>query len=311
MQETGSEITFAANAECFAMLPFLRSSGFFFVEMAGSSQDEIVTLANLHQQFDLTIVDHYQRGLDFERPCRAFSHQILAMDDLPNRPHDCDILLDPTLDRRSEDYDGLLPSGTRCLVGPSFALLRPQFAQARKQALSRPRASLERLLVMAGASDPAGLCAWVVNALAASDLAFVVHGVVGPDWQLPPTLGRLRVEVHRQVQNMAELMKDADLAIGASGSANWERCCLGLPALLFALADNQRPGCEALARHGAALDLGDFSRIDQGDFVSVLKQLQENPSVVATMSERAALLCDGKGCARVLEVLREGQPPLL
>jgi len=306
LQQAGSSITFAANAECFSMLPFLRGRGFRLLEMAGSPQDELTALANLEQQFDLTIVDHYQRGINFERSCRAFSRQILAMDDLPNRAHDCDILLDPTLDRRSEDYGGLLSPGTRCLTGPSFALLRPQFPQAREEALSRPRQSLKTLLVMAGASDPLGLCAWVVNSLALSELTFQVHVLVGPEWQLPPNLVRLKVEVHRQVQNMAELMKSADLAIGASGSANWERCCLGLPALLFALADNQRPGCEALARHGAALDLGDFPRLSPSDFVSLLEQLQDRPSALARMSERAALVCDGKGCARVLEVLQEG-----
>ncbi|WP_222115807.1 hypothetical protein [Chromobacterium vaccinii] len=72
---------------------------------------------------------------------------------------------------------------------------------------------------------------------------------------------RYKATVLVGVSNMAELIADHDLAIGAAGGSAWERCCLGLPCLLFIQAENQRQGTEALQAAGAAYILSNYSDI--------------------------------------------------
>ena len=86
-------------------------------------------------------------------------------------------------------------------------------------------------------------------------------------------------------------MLDADLAIGAGGSSSWERCCLGLPTLLYVLAENQRKIAESLEKLGA---------------VKIVNNLKENLQNILdhftfwqTMSERAQIICDGDGVKRI------------
>ena len=68
------------------------------------------------------------------------------------------------------------------------------------------------------------------------------------------------IEIIVNPDNMAELMLNADLAIGASGSSAWERCCMGLPTLLIVAEENQREIAESLSQVGAVKIIKDLSR---------------------------------------------------
>lgn len=254
--------------------------------------------------YTAVIVDHY--GLDSadETPWRGFAKYIVALDDLADRRHDCDLLIDQGLRRRAEDYRGLTPPDCRFLLGPLHGLLRPEFAARRAAVLAARRAAnVTRVLVAFGLSDADNL---TVRAL---------HGFAGKGLEIDVALGAgaLHLEAVRiaaaelnpparvlvDVGDMAELMAAADLAVGAFGSTSWERCALGLPSVGVIAAENQRANAEALSAAGAAISLGWHADLAPADFAAAL----DRPVDLVDQSRRAAALCDGLGATRVAGVL--------
>ena len=252
-----------------------------------------------------TIVDHYLLDRNWHSKAREFADQLLVIDDLANRPHDCDVLVDETGGRTPRDYDGLLPEGAVVLAGAPYALLRPEFARERPAALKRRslRNTAERLLVSLGTTDPGAIAATIVDAALAAAPRCAVDVVVAHGAQSLPRLheiagARPGIAIHVDSDRMAELMRNADLAIGAAGTTSWERCCVGLPAIALVLAENQRPNADALERAGAAI------RIEGVDEIGpALARIVDNLEQLQRMSDAAFQLTDGLGACRVTEAM--------
>jgi UDP-2,4-diacetamido-2,4,6-trideoxy-beta-L-altropyranose hydrolase len=213
---------------------------------------------------DWLIVDHYSLDDRWERTVRT-QRRMMVIDDLADRRHSCDLLLDQNLGRNNADYEKLVPPTCKVLVGPQYALLRPEFSALRPYSLARRAASkkLKQLLITMGGVDKGNASCMVLDALSACNvpadwLIIVVMGLHAP-WLAKVRAKAVQMqwptEVLVNVQNMAKLVADSDLAIGAAGTSAWERCCLGLPTLTMVLADNQREGAVALSKLGAALVL--------------------------------------------------------
>jgi UDP-2,4-diacetamido-2,4,6-trideoxy-beta-L-altropyranose hydrolase len=261
------------------------------------------------QVVDWLVVDHYALDRRWEQTLRPHTRRIMVIDDLADRPHDCDLLLDQNLGRMAQDYGGLLSPKTAAFIGPSYALLRPEFAQLRSQSLSRrtqPR--LQHLLITMGGVDKDNATSQVLQALAACrlplDLRITV--VMGPH---APSLTDVREQAQRMprptrvlvgVSDMAQLMVDSDLCIGSAGGTAWERCCLGLPTLLLVLADNQRSGATALAASGSVLFVPNTEVM-----VQVINQLIEDSSMqdIQDLGKAAAAVTDGLGSERIASMM--------
>lgn len=294
---------FACTAKTTETVPALAARGYAMIAL--DDEGGFVDAA------DLLIVDHYNWSRAQETACRGQAESILVIDDLADRPHDCDWLLDQTFGREATDYRSLVGRGCRLLVGTSYALLRPQFAARRRAALAARRASedIRRFLVSFGASDPHGVTETALRGIAAAKLDVSVDVVLGAN---DPNRGKLQsladamtqnVTFHANVDDMAALMADADVAIGAAGTSAWERCCLGLPALLVITAENQKMNASALVAAGAAYAVGDERGFDPLELTERLCGLRQDPGRLRCMSEAASAVCDGRGVDRVIEVL--------
>lgn len=277
---------------------------------AGSEEDARQTLEALGGfTVDWMIVDHYAIGIDWERSFRGRCRRLMVIDDLADRAHECDLLLDQNLGRCEEDYRGLTPEGCRLLLGPQYALLRPEFARLRDYSLvRRDKFDLTNLMISMGGMDADNVTGKVLN---------ILHEIVLPDdlyirvvmGSRAPWLSDIRTiaaghsyscEVIVDTANMGQLMADSDLMIGAAGSTSWERCCLGLPALITALAPNQHSVVLALQREGAAVSLH-LDELDRDHIGSCLSELMDKPDLMASMSLHAAAVTDGKGAGRVCQ----------
>jgi UDP-2,4-diacetamido-2,4,6-trideoxy-beta-L-altropyranose hydrolase len=311
LQALGFRCRFVSTVETINMVPSLTASGhplspLWPVEMA----DPSALARALPGGADVLVVDHYGLDARYESALRPVARVIVAIDDLADRQRDCDVLLDQTLDRSADDYRFLIPAPCRVLVGTRYALLRPQFVEARRSAEARRARGhgLGRLLVGLGGTDSLNATEWALGAIQASGLGCTVDVVMGPG---SPHLERVRARIartpgavlHVGVDNMAALMLQADLAIGAAGTSSWERCCLGLPTLLLILADNQRPTARALVKAGAAELVGEMPGADPSVLSAALARLSGDPAGLRRMSEAAATLCDGDGAARVAAII--------
>jgi UDP-2,4-diacetamido-2,4,6-trideoxy-beta-L-altropyranose hydrolase len=250
------------------------------------------------------VVDHYGLDAAWEAALRPHADRIFAIDDLANRAHDCDLLLDQNYYEDAEArYASRVPESTRCLLGPRFALLRPEFAAAR--AAQREEPGVERLFVSFGGHDRYAGSARVAEALSllgrdapAADI------VLGRDGFLRDKLAGLveglqGVELHGYVDDIARLMVRCTFAVGAGGSSTWERCALGLPALTIVAADNQRETTEDLARAGAIINLGEARDVSASRLALAIAGLRSNRERRESMGAIARALVDGHGALRV------------
>lgn len=236
------------------------------------------------------VVDHYGLDATYETAAKAWAKRVLVIDDLADRPHDCDLLLDQTLGRDDEDYARLAP-GARLLLGPQYALLRPQFSAQREKALARNRDTCQRVLINFGGGVSNDVTARAIQAV--GDLsADVITGMAPGD--VKPSAN---ITLHSAVHDMARLMASADIAIGAAGTSSWERCCLGLPTLMVVVADNQMKIAAELDRAGAAVNLGKAQEITAETMRQALDDVCT--SSLNEMSAHAAAITDGRGVARV------------
>jgi UDP-2,4-diacetamido-2,4,6-trideoxy-beta-L-altropyranose hydrolase len=227
-----------------------------------SQTQELLRIELGSESADWLVIDHYALDVQWEQALRPKAKSIMVIDDLADRTHDCELLLDQNLGRKHEDYADLLVGETIKLIGPKYALLRPEFALLRFQSLARriSKPQLRQLLITMGGVDKENATSQILNALKACQLPADLHIVVvmGPyaPWleqvQALSTELPWHTEVLVGVNNMPQLMTDSDLAIGAAGSTSWERCCLGLPTIQVALAHNQVPIANVLAEAGAA-----------------------------------------------------------
>lgn len=258
------------------------------------------------EAWDALVVDHYALDAGWERQLRAKARRILAIDDLADRPHEVDLLLDPNLhDDMARRYAGRVGAGTRQLLGPRFALLRPEFAAAR-QAMPPRGESVQRVLVFFGGFDARNATGRVLEALDELRRSgvgpFAVDAVIGALHPAREALQAFCAErqswaCHVQTERMAELMAEADLAIGAGGGATWERCALGLPTLAVAQADNQLEQVATAARAGV------LCAPQLRDWRTPIEALWFDPVRRAQLGAAAFALVDGRGAQRVAQQL--------
>lgn len=252
------------------------------------------------------VVDHYVLDARWENACRRDGMRILAIDDLADRVHDCEILLDQNLVfEMTTRYRDRLPADCVQLLGPRFALLRPEFAAQR--ALLTPRSGeIGRVLICFGGSDPTNETAKSLAAIARlAHPSLVVDAVIGVSNPHGASVARLcqalpGAELHRGANNIAELMRQADLSIGAGGVMSWERCSLGLPVIAVDVASNQVGALEALDAARAAVYLGSANAVSEADLAAAIGALLDDAAQTRMMGEAALALVDGQGVDRVV-----------
>lgn len=256
------------------------------------------------RKWDWLVVDHYALDGRWESAMRSATSRLMVIDDLADRLHDCDLLLDQNLYRdMSSRYADKVPSHCRMLLGPRHALLRPEFAELRKRV--RPRTGdVKRILLSFGGVDAGNFTGKTIRALSGLDrqniAVDVVIGAQHPNRQeIEESCVALGLDCHVQTPRMAELTAAADIAIAAGGSATWERCCLGLPSFSLCTADNQRQQLADAAAAGllyAPSIPGDASESIRHHAIGLI----ENPALLQWLSCNAMNAVDGLGVLRCI-----------
>ncbi len=261
---------------------------------------------------DWLVLDHYALDARWESAVCSSCARLLVIDDLADREHIAHLLLDQNLGRLAEDYADLVPADCRLMIGPDYALLRPEFAEWRRPSLERrdSQPGLSQLLISLGGVDKDNVTAEVLGVLRNAELPgtcriTVVMGGTAP-WieavkRVAETLEQ-PTEVVTNVSDMARRMAEADLAIGAAGSTSWERCCLGLPTLMLVLAENQRDIAANLELRGASMTLDREALKDNMiEAISEIKNIQR----LSSLSVCARELTGGLGASRIARELTQ------
>lgn len=261
------------------------------------------------QHVDWLVVDHYGIDRRWQAQLRPHVDKLAVIDDLANRPHECNLLIDQNWfgPATAGRYAGLLPSGADHCLGPRYALLKPEYAQLKRW---RPEHDglVRRVLVFFGGSDPDNMTGKALSALSASafdHLALdIVLGSNYPNSEAIETLARHRpmTVLHRQLPSLAGLMLRADLMLGAGGSTTWERMCLGLPAIVISIADNQTPFNQALHDAGYLTYLGTHEHIDRTDIAAALQSVMSDGATLRRQSAAGMALVPGDGANLIADI---------
>lgn len=260
------------------------------------------------------IVDHYGIGQRWESAMCGVAGSIMVIDDLANRRHDCDLLLDQNLlaDMGSR-YQTLVPNECRCLLGPRYALLRDEFVSAAQERRVRD-GRINNVLLFMGGMDPANVTGSAVRGLMSlpglNMRCDVIVGMGNPHREAIAELcrGDDRFTVATQVDDMASRLNQCDLVIGAAGSTSWERCLLGVPSVVVVMAENQRPIAESLQQRGAALVVA------AEEIAAAVAALMQQPARVRALSQAAlAVMADysdgaGEAAALICPGVNHGKP---
>lgn len=258
---------------------------------------------------DWLIVDHYAIDISWEKTLRPYCKKIMVIDDLADRAHDCDMLLDQTFGRHIKDYLDWIPDNCQVLCGSKYALLRPEFAKWRDYSLERRKdGMLKHLLINLGGVDKDNITSKILKGLQKSSLPecckiTVVMGSTAPWIESAKAQAKAlpwKTQVKRGVNNMAELMANSDLAIGAAGSTSWERCCLGLPTIMLVLAENQQQIALNLQNANAVYAINLQSDLESM-ILKAVRYFTKAQGVLEEMSINASSILDGCGSNLVIE----------
>jgi UDP-2,4-diacetamido-2,4,6-trideoxy-beta-L-altropyranose hydrolase len=314
LAERGAECAFVESRSAAPMLRRFGWPGQTLLAMTDADTvpalvDYATALADLFAA-DAVVLDHYQTAVAEEAYLRGAGRTIIVIDDLADRPHDAAMLVDPGYGRRPEAYRALVPEGTILLTGPAHALVRPEFASARHRALSRRarHGPVRRAMVSLGLTDLGAVTHRVLQALINSLDDVRLDIVLGYDAPSIPALTEMarddrRLHLWIDTAEMASLMADADIAVGAGGSSIWERATVGLPSVTVILADNQRAMVSQMAAAGLTMAVD----VVDPDFETQLRMcwnaLAGDQGDRWRLTERSADLCDGRGAERVAEAI--------
>lgn len=257
------------------------------------------------------VVDGYPLAAQIPTLRRA-GHHVLAVDDSPSGSPgalDADVVVDPSLVPPRYSASGT----ARFLAGPRYAPLRPAFRQFRLAARDprRQRSPRPRVLLLSGGSDVAGLVPIALAALAdgaaplpALDLTVVLGpGVPMPDRALLDALTpRGCIELVRTPREIASLMVSATVAVTAAGTSVLELLCLGIPAVVVTVVDNQAGVGAAVQAAGAGIDLGTPAAVRPASLAAALSAVMSDR---ARMSAAGRALVDGGGARRIVAALTQ------
>jgi UDP-2,4-diacetamido-2,4,6-trideoxy-beta-L-altropyranose hydrolase len=282
----------------------LAHASWLGTSQAQDAQATVKALAN--HLWDWIVVDHYALDKRWESAVRGSCKKLMVIDDIADRQHDCDVLLDQNYyaDMQTR-YISKVPPHCQLLLGPRYALLREEFRTLREKVKVRA-GDVKKILVFFGGVDADNYTSLAMQALVELNSKQQVDVVIGAQhpnreqiWQACIAYGFI---CHIQTTRMAELMADADLAIGGGGTATWERCCLGLPTISFCLAENQRK----LIADGAAAGLL-YAPISGRALLEVIREhvrnLLENPALIKLISDVAMKFVNGKGSLRIVTAM--------
>ena len=259
---------------------------------------ESITLMQKMGKVDRVVMDSYAIDETWEKIIRPYTNEIFVIDDLANRKHDCDILLDQNFYLNKEErYKELVPEQCKLLLGPEHALLREEFYLAKEK--MQPRDSkLHNILVFYGGADATNETSKAIEALSLLksngelqnvNITVVVGGSNPNNESISNHCLKEDFKYLYQVNNMAELMTEGDLMLGAGGTTTWERCFLSLPAIVTAVAENQFQICNDCAMAGIIYYLGQWNEVTIDDICKAVRKFT-NPEMSISMHKKMSQL---------------------
>jgi UDP-2,4-diacetamido-2,4,6-trideoxy-beta-L-altropyranose hydrolase len=325
LKDGGFDVTFVCRESAGDLCPIIEESGFRVYRLEGPRRQGHSNQPNTDADMRETqaflrrlpfmpawlIVDQYHLDASWEKGLRSTVSKIMVIDDAPVRQHVCDFLVDENCyGNMRERYRTLVPPGCTMLLGPDFALVRPEFISARGNGQARS-GKVKRALVFLGGSDPTNQTLKVLDAFRllkyeelSLDILIGVNNVHRA--QIENAASDLpRSVCHFNASNVSELMAAADLYIGSPGIATWERCCVGLPSVIMTTHPAQVETAQYLHSRKICLYMGESQAIAAEQIAASVSQALANPEMLSEFSKNSLATVDGQGVERCFREMQK------
>ncbi len=260
------------------------------------------------EKIDWLIVDHYAIDEDWQCKLKPYYEKLMVIDDIADRRHECDLLLDQNLfDDMPARYYNKTPVQSQNFFGPQYALLQKEYENLHEEIQAKAQ-TIENILLFFSNMDLDGLTSKTLSALTQVDDVFqnvdVVISKQSPHYvKVKSQVEELpNAQLHSDLPSLVSLMAKADLAIGAGGTTHWERLCLALPSLVIILAENQRPVSRSLQKMGLIELIGEADTITADIIASSIKKVLLR-SDINNWSNLCRAQCSGGGTSFIVDKL--------
>jgi|TARA_B110000879_G_scaffold54699_1_gene77340 UDP-2,4-diacetamido-2,4,6-trideoxy-beta-L-altropyranose hydrolase len=279
-----------------------KSSTWLGVNFQKDAEDCINILNKKEEKWDLLVIDHYGIDVKWEMLFKKIVSKIMVIDDLANRNHSCDILLDQNFEDQKR-YKGLTSNNSELLLGPKYALLSEDYIDSRKDTRYRKN-PIKKLLVFFGGTDVYNLTNMTVQAIIDTNIKFSnIDIVLSKD---SPNYNELNkkcefideMNIFSDIPSLCPLINNADLCIGAGGSSTWERMCLGLPSVVITVAENQVPVSKKLNDEGLIFLIGNHKNVSSELIKNQILRISSKIDIY-TISKKCMNICNGDGVEKV------------
>lgn len=314
IKERGDEVVFIAYCSSETLVSRLRSEGFrlHLLNEPGSFIDSFKLIEQ--ERPDWVVLDGYHFDTGYQKTVKDAGYKLLVIDDYVRLDYyHADIVLNQNYGAEEFNYNA--GEDARLLLGTQYALLRKEFLKYKGFERKIPE-SAKNLLITMGGADSGNYTLKALRALNLIETRLNIKAVIGaanPYYDLlkqEAKDSKHSIELLRSVEDMAPLMAWADAAISAGGSTIWELAFMGLPALLCIVADNQENAVRCLARDGVFMSLERPSEMNVDGMAKVIHQLLNDQKKRAAMADKCREIIDGKGFARIFDILKKMPRPL-
>ncbi len=309
LRNRGAKVVFVCSEHPGHLCDLINEKGFrvfrLGIEQESDARQSLNALAS-DFVWDWVIVDHYALDIRWESVMRKLTKNIMVIDDMADRQHDCDILLDQNLfEDISDRYSNLVGPNTVKFLGPRYALLRQEFSDHRPDRIRNVPDKRKRILVSFGGADMPNAAGRIMSALKNEikhhiDID-VIAGMTNPNFKslMEICKGSENIRLFRNVDHMALILAGTYLAVGGGGVSALERSALGVPSLIYAVAENQiRPSIQ-LSKMGAAIYMGKIEEMRKNLLIKNIEALIDNPESWLKMSQKAMDIVDAEGTSRI------------
>jgi len=281
----------------------IKSNTFNYLDDANLLKS-IVNKNNIELSF--IIVDHYKIDINWEK--QLSDYKIIVLDDLANRKHHADILIDQNLyNNYQKRYLDLVNKGCILLLGPKYAILNNKYKKLRKDHIRTN--SYKNVLISFGGTDEFELTEQLLAKFSSCpDLdEYIFHAVITKSFKNKPLIRSYsryeNIEIYEDLDCLSNLMYECDFSIGAGGTTTWERFAMKLPAIVIAIAENQVESANHLKKKGFINFIGSATDLPK-DWVENIIYIMKDKINLERQSKKISQIVDAEGTKRIINSIK-------
>ena len=317
LRDSGNSVYFLLNDTDRSSINLIKKMRFNIIFLKNQKrnnisilEDAFLTKKNIEKnnlESSYLVIDNYKIDKKWEVILRKTVKKIILIDDMANREHDCDVLIDQNyfIKNMANRYSKLVPKKCKLFLGPKFAIIRPEFLVLKKKV--KIRNSLKKILISFGGTDPTNETMKILKIIKKSKFNNIKFIIISGRLNAHKTEIKnickkfKNIVFYSHTKKIADIMLDVDLSFGGGGTTTWERCFVELPTIATILTKNQKAIVESMTKIGCMMNLGSAKKLTKNDYENALDSI--NSKKLTKMSQACEKFIDGKGVYRLSKII--------